>query len=148
MPLDLQPLNPEVSTIPILSREEKKQQLPHEVAISKEKSEHEDRNIVFSFSQYNHTQCEIADLQKTDAKKLTVQLEKTSKIFAKNLLYSTAAGVQCKPVHNGGEYSCLFNSLPQDANLLEINYTSTGRIFGYLVENIFNIVVIKRKHLK
>ncbi len=145
MPPDLQNLNDQVAKIPVESGSEGSPKLPPRVALSSEMPDYENRSIVFTFLQYKHSQCEVAGLEKTEAKRLTEKLKEVNKIITKKLLFS---GIDCKPVSKGGQYTCLFNELPADAELLEIDYTKAGRIFGYLVENIFNIVVIKRKHLR
>lgn len=148
MPSDLKNLNDNVGAFPSEGETGRTQHLSPKVAISKDIPESSDKKVVFTFIQYNHSQCEIADFQKKEPKKLTQKLGEVNKIIAKQLLFSKGAGISCKPVSKSGQYECLFESLPPDVNLLEINYTDTGRIFGYLIDNVFNIIVIKRKHLK
>ena len=148
MPTDSKNLKDDLARIPDESGNKEILQLPPEIALSSKITDYENQNIVFTFLQYKHSQCEISDLQRNEAKRLTERLKDVSKIIPKRLLFSQSSGVDCKPVHKGGQYACLFTDLPTDAQLLEIDYTNTGRIFGYLVNNIFNIVVVKRKHLK
>jgi len=145
---DSQNLNDKVAKIPIESGNKEAQRLPPEIALSDKIPDYENQKIVFTFLQYKHNQCEITDLEKTEAKRLTEELKKVNKTITKNLLFPQTSGIGCKPVYKSGHYATLFNELPDDAQLLEIDYTKTGRIFGYLVKNIFNIVVIKRRHLK
>lgn len=148
MSIGSQNLNDKVAEIPVKSEDEIKSKLLPKVALSDKILDYENKKIVFTFLPYKYSQCEIVDLQKNEAKRLTEKLKEVNKTIAKVLLFSKASGLNCKPTYKSGQYACLYVDLPSDAEILEINYTDTGRIFGYLVENIFNIVAIKRKHLK
>ena len=123
--------------------------LSPEVAISDEIKEYENKEVVFSFSPYNQNQCEIHTLQKPDAKKLTKELKNISKTLLRHFKNQGSGGsnIACKPIHNSGSYTVLFESLPPDIDeILEIDYSGSGRIFGFLIDNIFNIVTIGKKH--
>jgi hypothetical protein len=122
--------------------------IPQKVAVSEKIPEFGNEKIVFTFIPYKHTQCEIHKLEKSEAKKLTEKMRKVNGVMAKNILCQEASGFACKPVGRSGDYACLFEDLPLDVQLLEIDYTGTGRIFGYLAQNLFNIVAITKRHLK
>ena len=113
--------------------------IPRKAAISSDIRDFEQKRIVFTFKYYNHAQCEIHGLEKQDAKKLIMEFRKVNDVSVSNF-QSNRAGIKCKKVFKSGNYVPLFNNLPVDVDaLFEINYTDTGRIFGYLAENIFNI---------
>lgn len=119
------------------------------VAISDEIEDYENKKVVLSFGAYNERHCEIARLQNKDAKQLTHELKKISNTFTKHFKHQNTSRIACKPVHNSGKYKPLFNRLPEDdIELLEVDYTNKGRIFGYLINNVFNVVVVKVQHLK
>lgn len=123
--------------------------LSPEVALSDDIKEYDGKEIVFSFAPYNQNQCRIHAIQKPEAKKLTKELKTISKTLLKHFRNqgSGASNIACKAVHNSGNYSVLFDSLPPDTDeLLEIDYSGSGRIFGFLIDNIFSIVAIGKEH--
>ena len=144
----LQNLNDNVAKISIEHGSEKVTIIPPAVAVSEQIPEYESDKIVFSFVPYKQSQCEIYKLEKTEAKKLTERLRRINQTLTKNILCQQISGIPCKSVGRGGSYVSLFEDLPPDVQLLEVDYTGTGRIFGYLSDNIFNIVSIKRDHLR
>ncbi len=100
--------------------------------------------IVFTFIDYNVKQCGMRDLGKQEAKELMNKLKRISDIEIKDLASSR---VIRDNVENAGKYSVLYDSLPEDIELKEIDYNDKGRIFGYLVDKYFCIVAIKVKHI-
>jgi hypothetical protein len=123
--------------------------LSPEVAVSDNIKEYENKEIVFSFGPYNQNQCELHTIQKPEAKKLTKELKAISKTLLKHFRNQGSGGsnIACKPIHNSGNYSVLFESLPPDIDeIMQIDYSSAGRIFGFLINNIFNVVTIGKKH--
>jgi hypothetical protein len=124
------------------------EKIPATMAISSELKEYDSYKVVLSFEQYNQNCCEISQIQKPEAKKLTSELKRMTGTLRKHFLHQDASGIACKPVEDGGNYESLFTGLQRDVELLEVDYTSTGRIFGYLTKNIFNVVAIKIKHIK
>jgi hypothetical protein len=126
----------------------KREEISPEVAVSSVLKDYDNNKIVLSFEPYNQGCCEIALIQKQDAKRLTSELRKMTKTLRKHFLCQSSSGIACKPIKESGNYACLFTGLEQDIELLEVDYTGTGRIFGYLTRNIFNVVAIKIKHIK
>jgi len=122
--------------------------IPSRVALSTKIEDYQESKVVLSFERYNQKQCEIAKLQNKDSKKLTNELKKMSETFLKHFRSQDVSRIACKPIHCSRNYAPIFNGLSKDVELLEIDYTGSGRIFGYLLRNIFNVVVIKVKHLK
>ncbi len=116
------------------------------VAISDALKDYENRRVVFSFEIYNNNQCEIYKLDNIEAKKLTKELKKISKIPTKHFRHQHISCIACKPISNSGNYSVLFDGIQEDIEMLEVDYSGAGRIFGYVVNNIFNIVAIGKKH--
>lgn len=140
--------------------ENSKQKLPNEVAkldteqekisptvaISNDLKDFENKRIVFSFEIYNSGQCQISKLDKTEAKKLTKELKKISLTLTKHFRHQSTSSIACKQIYNSGNYSVLFDGVPEDIEMLEIDYSGAGRVFGYVVNNIFNIVAIGKEH--
>ncbi len=116
------------------------------VAVSDALKDYENKRVVFSFEIYNNNQCEIAKLDKTEAKKLTKELKKISTTLTKHFGHQSTSGIACKPISNSGNYSVLFDGIPEDTEMLEVDYSGAGRVFGYVVNNIFNIVAIGKNH--
>lgn len=122
-----------------------KDKLPATIAISERLEDYENKKVVLSFEPYNQSQCQLYKLEKPDTKKLTSELKNISQTTTKKLRYNYP---KCKPVHNSNQYSILFNGLPKDAEVLEVDYSGPGRIFGFLVENIFNVIAIVKVHFR
>lgn len=139
-------LNEEVAKIE--AQKDKAEKIPAKVAISDAIPDYKDEYVVFAFKEYKQSHCEIYKLEKKEVKKLTEELSKVNKTRKKHLLSQGVSRIACKSVYPTGKYKFLSGSLPTDAQILEISYTGAGRIFGYLTENIFNIVTIKKSHLK
>jgi len=145
MPKDSQPLNEKITEIEKIEGDNKK--LSPGVAVSEAVTDYENKSVVFNFGKYNQSQCEIHKLEKREAKKLTRELAKINRTKTKHLLCQDKSGIACKQIYNSGDYTLLFQNLPKDVKLLQIDYSDSGRIFGYLSESIFNLVAIKKKHL-
>ncbi|MDO8740003.1 MAG: hypothetical protein Q7J54_00320 [Candidatus Woesearchaeota archaeon] len=116
------------------------------VAVSDALKDYENERVTFSFEPYNSNQCRLGKLDNTEAKKLTRELKKISLTMTKHFRHQNASSIACKPVHNSGNYSVLFVDIPEDAELLEVDYSGTGRIFGFMVESIFNVVAVGKEH--
>jgi len=116
------------------------------VAISNTLEDYENKRVVFSFEIYNKNQCEISKLTSTEAKKLTKELKKISNTLKKHFRNQSTSGIACKPVGKSGNYEVLFAEVQNDTEMLEIDYSGTGRVFGHIVNNIFNIVAICKIH--
>lgn len=116
------------------------------VAISETLGDDENKRVVFSFETYNSGQCEISNLDKMEAKKLTKELKKISTVLCKYFRHQNISGIECSPVLNCNNYESLFNGMPEDVEMLEVYYSGAGRIFGFIVSNVFNIVAIGKKH--
>jgi len=122
--------------------------LPATIAVSQTLEDFDNKPVVFSFESYNQNQCRIFRLDKKEAKHLTTELRKMSRVLTKHFKHQQTSGVACKAVHSSGNYAMLFNDIPQDVELLEVDYTKAGRIFGYIVKNVFNVVAVAKEHLK
>ena len=116
------------------------------VAVSDALKDYENKKIVFSFEIYNSNQCEIAKLDKAEAKKLTRELKRISLTLTKHFRHQDSSGIACKSVSNSGNYAVLFTDIPEDVDLLEVDFSGPGRVFGYLINNVFNIVTIGKEH--
>lgn len=123
--------------------------LSPEVALSEDIKEYADKEVVFSFAPYNQNQCRIHSIQKVEAKKLTKELKAISSTRLKHFRHQGSGGsnIACKSVHNSGNYEVLFTGLPPDVEeLLEVDYSGPGRVFGFLTDNVFNVVAISKEH--
>lgn len=116
------------------------------VAVSDALKDYENQRVVFSFDVYNNNQCRIGSIDKTEAKKLSKELKKISSTLTKHFRHQQTSGIACKPIYNSGNYSVLFTDVPEDIELLEVDYSGAGRVFGYMVNNIFSIVAIGKEH--
>lgn len=143
MPINSNPILPNS----VARTDTKEGKISASVAISDQLIDYENRRVVFSFEAYNNNHCRIAKIDKKEAKKLTKELKKISLTLAKHFRYQNTSGIACKPVHNSGNYQALCNAIPEDAELLEVDYSGPGRVFGYMVNNVFNIVTIGKEHL-
>lgn len=116
------------------------------VAVSDSLKDYENKLVTFSFEIYNINQYEISKLNKQEAKKLTRELRKISSTPTKHFRHQNASGIACKSIYNSGSYTVLFDGIPEDVEMLEVDYSGAGRVFGYMVNNIFSIVAIGKKH--
>lgn len=123
--------------------------IPQTAGVSSSLKDYENQKVVLSFEPYKQNQCRLHKLEKTEAKHLTTELKKISGTLSKHFRHQDASRIACKPVHSSGEYAELFTGLPEDVDeILEVDYTGTGRIFGFLIHNTFNVVAIAREHLR
>ncbi len=123
--------------------------IPPTVAVSSAVRDYDNQKVVLSFEPYKQNQCRIHKLQKTEVKHLTNELKKISATLTKHFRNQQVSRIACKPVHRSGEYGVLFDNLPQDVDeILEVDYTGAGRIFGFLLQNTFNVVVVAKEHLR
>ena len=137
--------NPQLP-IDIANLETDQGNLSPRVAVSEALKDYENRMVVFSFEPYNSNQCRIGSIDKKEAKKLTRELKVISRTLAKHFRHQSTSGIACKRIHNSGNYSVLFDGVPEDTEMLEIDYSGPGRIFGFMVNNVFNIVAIGKEH--
>jgi len=129
-------------------QELEEEKIPAIVAISEQIEDYENKKVVLSFEPYTKNSCEIYLMQKPDANHFTDELKKITTTLKKHFLHQNSSTIACKSVKNSGNYSPLFNNVPEDSELLEVDYTKAGRIFGYLTHNIFNIVAVRVRHIK
>jgi len=142
-------LNDGIAKFPVESESEQASIIPPTVAVSDKIVDYENQKIVFTFLPYKHNNCEICKLSESEARRLTKQLQRVNQTLRKHIFTYQASGIECKRVYKKGEYDVLYEDLPRDTELLEVDFTNNGgRIFGYLVENIFNIILIKQRHFK
>lgn len=109
--------------------------------------DYDNEKVVFSFIDYNKNKCEIGKLTNREPRDLTEMLKRVNQTLTKHLPHFQQSSVECSTVHRSGNYVTLYDDIPADAELMEIKYNKQGRIFGYITKNIFNITVIKKKHL-
>ena len=102
----------------------------------------EERKMVFSFEQYNASQCEIGDLTKQEVGRLTSKLQSISGYTMREFNRSHVRD----RVQKVGKYAPLYNTVPEGSKVVEIRYSDSGRIFGYIAQNVFAIVAICKKH--
>jgi len=122
--------------------------IPQAAAVSPAIRDYDNQKVVLSFWAYKQNQCQLHKLDKSEAKHLTSELKKISSALTKHFKHQQSSRIACKPVNKNSEYAILFNNLPPDADLLEVDYTGAGRIFGFLVQNVFNVVTIAKEHLR
>lgn len=124
--------------------------IPVEVAIKPQIDELlekyiEEESLRLIFASYNHSQCRIPDISKPSqakalVRKLSLITEYTTKTFASSRLIRDN-------INNSGPYKPLFDEVPPDTELKEIDFAGTGRIYFYLFRNLFCVVAIQMRHL-
>lgn len=124
----------------------KQNKISQVVAVSDALKDFENERVTFSFEPYNSNQCELSKIDKAEAKKLAKELRKISTTLTKHFRHQHVSSIACKSLSNSGNYSVLFDGLPEDTELLEVDYSGAGRIFGFMVESIFNVVAIAKVH--
>jgi hypothetical protein len=117
--------------------------LPATVAVSRIIRDYGEEKVLLTFERYSKGHCELQKLQGKEIKQLIDEFRKVTSIETKHLKVNGL----CRFVEDKGGYSPLYRIIPPDAQLLEIEYSKAGRTFGYLAQNILNIVAIKKTHL-
>ena len=102
----------------------------------------EERKMVFSFARYDENQCEIYNLTKPETKQLIIKLQSISKCTVMDFNKSYVRD-QVKEV---GNYAHLYKTVPEGSKVVEIQYSGSGRIFGYISQNVFAVVAVCKKH--
>jgi hypothetical protein len=91
----------------------------------------------------NHAQ--ISQIQKEAAKSLVhkfFEINTTTKFAAQQ------SGLIRDKIPNQGEYAFLYTELSPDVEILEIQYSGTGRIFGFFTQSTFNVVGLRTIHIE
>ncbi|GEM_PF-3195631 len=88
---------------------------------------------------------QISEIQKEAAKSL---IHKLFEINTSTKSSAQQSGLIRDKVANNGEYAFLYRGLSPDVEILEIQYSGTGRIFGFFTEATFNVVCIKTAHIE
>lgn|GEM_PF-5350771 len=131
--------------------------LPSSVAlnssISEDSTDINNYHIVFDY--YNQSMCELHKLNnKSRCKKLIEQLQQISQ---SNTL---PQGLVHNSVKNSGNYTKLYDNIPEDATILETKLSKESRLFLFTLsstisyngmpipQNYCCIVSIKEKHIK
>ena len=103
-------------------------------------------NYKLIFATYNHNECEISLLQNTkDVAKLIRLFNRITECNQKDL---STAGIVRDKINKGSSYESLFKTIPPDTELLEAEYTQTGRLFFYIYQTYFCIVTVKVRHVE
>lgn len=118
--------------------------IPPTVAVSDSIRDYAREKVLLTFERYSKNHCESHKLQGKEIKQLIDEFRKVTSLEERQLKHN---GI-CRMVGNSGDYSLIYPVIPPDAQLLEIEYSRVGRAFGYLVQNVFNVVAIKKVHLR
>ena len=116
--------------------------VPARVAVSESLPDWEQELLVFGFRDYNQKECEIHNFEKKDAKNFTSKLSTISQVTVLQFRQTYVRDT----VHNSGNYKSLFDNLPDLTQLLEVEFTASGRVFGFIEQNRFQVVAICKKH--
>jgi hypothetical protein len=126
----------------------RRQVIPAEAALQKDKSDIETKNYLISFASYKENMCQIQDLNTSCARKLLTILRN---IGNKCTSYKDLSqiGLNMKPVGNQGEYNGLYKNLTEDVELFEHYLSEDARLF-YFVSPVmlFEVVAIRNKHFR
>lgn len=88
---------------------------------------------------------DISQIQKEAAKSL---VHKFSEMGGMTRRAASRAGIIRDKVPNENEYAFLYMGLSPDVEVVEIQYSGTGRIFGFFTQSTFNVVYIKTIHIE
>lgn len=111
-------------------------------------------NYQLILSQYNHKECEIADLV---SKEVEALIKKLSRITETNQKTIGSSGIIRDNIAKDGQYKSLFAGLEEDIELKEAQFFGDARIFFYLVNsqphgetygNYCCIVAVKKQHIE
>lgn len=102
-------------------------------------------NFRLIFEYYNHKQCDLKKISKTNMKKVIDAFSKITKHDNTNIKQL------CRPNpvkrNASGEYGKLFNKLPDDFEfLLEIQYTKSGRILIHPFQDMCLVIAVWGEH--
>jgi hypothetical protein len=88
---------------------------------------------------------QITEIQAEVAKLLVrklLQLNTTTKAAAQQ------CGLIRDKVPNEGGYAFLYTGLSPDVEILEIQFSGTGRIFGFFTQSTYNVVCVRTHHIE
>ncbi len=104
------------------------------------------RNIALTFTYYKDSCCELANLDKNGAKKLTSEMKKLCKIKEGDIEKSR---IIKDKLERNKKSRLIYAGLPEDLDIVEIDYTGggAGRIFGGFIKRYFCVVAVKVKHI-
>ena len=88
---------------------------------------------------------QISEIQKEAAKSLVLkllELNTTTKAAAQQ------SGLIRDKLSGDGEYAFLYAGLSPDVEMLEIQFSGTGRIFGFFTQSTFNVVCVRTLHIE
>lgn len=122
----------------VKEQELQKLPIPPSAAIKDKLGEHAlDGNYRLIFKFYNNKQCELNQIE--NFKPL---IDKFNYITSKNFRNFRARG----RINDSGTYHNLFEGLPPDIDLEEMEHSQVGRIFFFRVETYICIVAILTQH--
>jgi len=130
-----------------MAKMEKAEQIKSQVALFDERPDYDDKmreNFLFSFIHYKTKECEICKLDDKVAKRLIDKLKEINKTTKTKL---SQTNLIRDKVEKLGPYKSPYNNLSPDIEIVEIQFSGTGRIFAHFIERYFCIVAIKREHV-
>lgn len=104
----------------------------------------EGKNISIHLKQKSLEHRQIDEIQKEAAKSL---IRKFSEINATTKSHAQQSGLIRDKVGNSGKYAFLYKNLSPEVEILEVQYSGNGRIFGFFTQEIFNVVCIRTDHV-
>lgn len=105
-----------------------------------------DQCYFFSFKGYRSRECEINLLDGNRGKKVLSVLRDFGMSSQKDI--GAGKRFQIFPVYQSGEYASLFSGLHSDVDVKELKFSEEGRMFYWILNNVINVIAIKKKHLK
>lgn len=112
--------------------------IPDSVALSDKLKDYCDENYKLNFEYYNYNQCELKKLQKF--KPLIEEFNNITRSNRKTI------NIRDSINRDDDRYSNLYSGLPLDVDLEEIDYSDTGRIFGFRIGSYMCVVAVLKKH--
>jgi len=123
---------------------EEKARIPSGAAENETIEEPSEKIIAINFQPNSLNHQEINRIEKTPAKALVHKLFETNTTTKSK---AQTSGLIRDKVENAYKYEFLYKNVPPDADILEIGYADTGRIFGFWTQNTFNVISIRTNHL-
>lgn len=139
-----------IKRIPETSLPKKTKKIPNEVAENIPIEDIEAENFLFSFKFYKNKLCQLSDLRPSYLKKILKFFKTVGKLYSQSEFKEN--NIITKQVKNSGDYTTLYNKLPQDVDISEYRIGDSQRIFFWILptikQNIIYLICLRNKHFE
>ena len=106
--------------------------------------EDEPKKLILGFIYFRSDFCKFETADDTKMKSLLEKLMKLCEFTASQFF---TCELIPRPINRStGNYAQLYTNLGDDVDIYEFDFAGQGRIYGFIVENIFHLVVVDAKH--